>query len=70
MAVGIAGKSSATMTAEAFVVRAAALFNPFFDHLRQRIPQLTVNPRTNEVPIVSSRYGSDSGIAGGAALCA
>ncbi len=49
---------------------AAALFSPFFDHLRQRIPQLTVNPRTNEVPIVSSRYGSDSGIAGGAALCA
>ncbi len=49
---------------------AAALFSPFFDHLRQRIPQLTVNPRANEVPIVSSRYGTDSGIAGGAALCA
>jgi glucokinase len=49
---------------------AAALFSPFFDHLRKRIPQLTVNPRANEVPIVSSRYGTDSGIAGGAALCA
>jgi len=49
---------------------AAALFSPFFDHLRQLIPQLTVNPRANEVPIVSSRYGTDSGIAGGAALCA
>ena len=49
---------------------AAALIEPFFDHIRQRIPQLTVNPRSSEVPIVSSRYGADSGIAGGAALCA
>jgi glucokinase len=49
---------------------AAALLQPFFDHMRQRIPQLTVNPRASEVPIVSSRYGADSGIAGGAALCA
>lgn len=49
---------------------AAALLQPFFDQMRQRVPQLTVNPRANEVPIVSSRYGADSGIAGGAALCA
>ena len=49
---------------------AAALYRPFFDQLRIRIPQLTVNPRANEVPIVSARYGADAGIAGGAALCA
>jgi glucokinase len=49
---------------------AAALIEPFFDRIRQRIPKLTVNPRSSEVPIVSSRYGADSGIAGGAALCA
>jgi glucokinase len=49
---------------------AAALLRPFFDQMRQRIPKLTVNPRANEVPIVSSRYGADSGIAVGAALCA
>jgi len=49
---------------------AAALIQPFFDRIRRRIPQLTVNPRANEVPIVASRYGADSGIAGGAALCA
>ena len=48
---------------------AAALYRPFFDQLRERIPRLTVNPRANEVPIVSARYGADSGIAGGAALC-
>jgi glucokinase len=49
---------------------AAALLQPFFNHISQRIPQLTVNPRSNQVPIVSSRYGAASGIAGGAALCA
>jgi len=48
---------------------AAALLRPLFEHMRQRIPKLTVNPRSVEVPIVSSRYGADSGIAGGAALC-
>ena len=48
---------------------AAALIQPFFDRIRRRIPQLTVNPRSSEVLIVSSRYGADSGIAGGAALC-
>jgi hypothetical protein len=31
---------------------------------------LAVNPRAAEVPIVHARYGADSGIAGGAALCA
>jgi glucokinase len=49
---------------------AAALIQPFFDRIRRCIPKLTVNPRSSEVPIVSSRYGADSGIAGGAALCA
>jgi len=38
--------------------------------LRERIPQLTVNPRSVEVPVLSAHYGADSGIAGGAALCA
>jgi hypothetical protein len=33
------------------------------------ISHLTVNPRADEVPILSGRYGADSGIAGGAALC-
>src|SRR6266536_949387 len=43
---------------------AAALYRPFFDRLRERISQLTVNPRAHEIPIVSARYGADSGIAG------
>jgi glucokinase len=49
---------------------AAALYRPFFGKLRERSPQFTVNPRADEVPIISARYGADSGIAGGAALCA
>ncbi|MCU1271366.1 MAG: hypothetical protein JWN74_2660 [Acidobacteriaceae bacterium] len=49
---------------------AAALYRPFLGKLRERIPQFTVNPRADEVPIISARYGADSGIAGGAALCA
>jgi glucokinase len=49
---------------------AAALYAAFFDRLRERIPQITLNPRAHEVPIVHAKYGADSGIAGGAALCA
>ena len=49
---------------------AAALYRPFFDKLHEKISHLTVNPRADEVPILSARYGADSGIAGGAALCA
>ena len=49
---------------------AAALFEPFLDHLRALVPKLTVNPFAAEVPILRARYGADSGVAGGAALCA
>ena len=48
---------------------AADLYVPFFDRLRHRIPQMALNPRAHEVPLLSARYGVDSGIAGGAALC-
>jgi glucokinase len=48
---------------------AAALYKPFLDHIHERIAQLTVNPRADEIRLVSARYGADSGIAGGAALC-
>ena len=48
---------------------AATLYRPFYDVLRERVPQLTVNPRSSEVPVLSAHYGADAGIAGGAALC-
>jgi glucokinase len=49
---------------------ATAMLRRFFDQLRDRVPELAVNPRANEAPIVQARYGADAGIAGGAALCA
>jgi glucokinase len=49
---------------------AAALYGPFLDDIRERVPRISVNPRAGEVPIVPARYGADAGIAGGAALCA
>jgi predicted NBD/HSP70 family sugar kinase len=48
---------------------AAALYEPFLGNIRERVPALAINPRTSEIPIVAARYGADSGIAGGAALC-
>lgn len=48
---------------------AAALYQSFFDQIRKRTPEFAINPRAHEVPIVAARYGTESGIAGGAALC-
>jgi len=48
---------------------AAALYRPFLDRLRDRMAEFAVNPRAHEVPVLAARYGADSGIAGGAALC-
>jgi glucokinase len=48
---------------------AAELYRPYFGRLRERVPELTVNPRAGEVTIVAARYGAEAGIAGGAALC-
>ena len=48
---------------------AAALYAAFFERLRERIKEITLNPRAHEVPILHARYGADAGVAGGAALC-
>jgi glucokinase len=47
----------------------AAMLRPFLDDLKNRLPKWCVNPRASEIPLVMARYGADSGIAGGAALC-
>jgi glucokinase len=47
---------------------AAALLD--FAALEACVPKLSLNPRASEVAVVHARYGADSGIAGGAALCA
>lgn len=47
----------------------AAMLQPFFDEIRQRLPAWCVNPRASEIPLLMAHYGADAGIAGGAALC-
>lgn len=48
----------------------AAVLRPFFDDIKQHLPQWCVNPKANEIPLLMAHYGADAGIAGGAALCA
>src|SRR5271163_1028425 len=47
----------------------AAMLNPFFGTLEDRIAFHCVNSRSREIPLRPAHYGADSGIAGGAALC-
>jgi len=47
----------------------ASMMKPFFGEIVDRLPEFAVNQRCKEIPFVSARYGEDSGIAGGAALC-
>jgi glucokinase len=49
---------------------AAAMLKPFHSQIIEWLPKYSVNPRAHEVPVLQARYGRDSGIAGGAALCA
>lgn len=48
----------------------AAMLSPFFEEIRKRLPRWSLNSRCLEIPLVPARYGTNSGIAGGAALCA
>jgi glucokinase len=46
-----------------------AMLFPFFDDLSRGLAKYCVNTRCLEIPMLKARYGADSGIAGGAALC-
>jgi glucokinase len=48
----------------------ATMLSPFFEEIRKRLPDWCLNSRCLEIPLVTARYGTHSGIAGGAALCA
>lgn len=48
----------------------AAMLDPFLEDLRAAIWRYCVNPRCREIPLLRAHYGADSGVAGGAALCA
>lgn len=45
------------------------LMSEWFPHIRAQLPHWSINSRCAEIPLVRARYGEDSGIAGGAALC-
>jgi glucokinase len=47
----------------------AAMLSPFFEELHRRMDDYCIIKRSREIPLIQARYGADSGIAGGAALC-
>ena len=47
----------------------ASMLRPLMDEMRRRIPGYCINQRASEIPLVTARYGIESGVAGGAALC-
>jgi glucokinase len=47
----------------------STMLRPFFKEISDRLPSCSVNPRCHEIPLIPAKYGPDSGIAGGAALC-
>jgi glucokinase len=46
----------------------AAMLNPFFPEIRNRLPSCCINSRCQEIPLLPAHYGQDAGVAGGAAL--
>jgi glucokinase len=47
----------------------ASMLSPLFETIRKRLPNYCINSRCREIPLLKARYGADSGVAGGAALC-
>jgi glucokinase len=47
----------------------SSMLKPLLPEIRDRLPDCCLNQSCREIPLVSARYGEDSGIAGGAALC-
>ena len=47
----------------------AEMLKPFFNEMRKQLPEWCINPRSQEIPLLTAHYGAEAGIAGGAALC-
>jgi glucokinase len=47
----------------------STMLQPFFQEITDRVPDYCVNPGCRDIRLVPAKYGADSGIAGGAALC-
>jgi len=41
----------------------------WFDYIKGRLPRWSINPRCQQVPFLSAKFGVDAGIVGAAALC-
>ena len=46
-----------------------SLVSEWFDYIRERLPRWSINPRCQQVPFLSAKFGVDAGIVGAAALC-
>ncbi len=46
----------------------SGLMEPWFAHIREKLPAWCINRRCLEIPLLRAAYGEDSGIAGAAAL--
>jgi glucokinase len=47
----------------------AEMLQPFFVEIHDQLPNWSVNPHCQEIPLITAHYGAEAGIAGGAALC-
>jgi glucokinase len=47
----------------------AAMLKPFLAEIHDQLPNWSVNPHSQEIPLITAHYGAEAGIAGGAALC-
>ena len=47
----------------------AAMLQPFFEKIKNRLPQWSMNSPAQEIPFLIACYGADAGIAEGATLC-
>jgi glucokinase len=45
------------------------LISEFFPEIQARLPKWSISQYANQIPMKLARYGPDSGVAGGAALC-
>jgi len=45
------------------------MISNFFEEIRAQLPKYSINQKCARIPLKLARYGPDSGIAGGAALC-
>lgn len=48
----------------------SAMLKPFFEQIKATVPRWSTNSRAGEIPLLLAHYGANTGIAGGAALCA